>query len=228
MAPLTPLTKIISYFPFGSDTLSKTITKIPNNNNLQSDRDIHNDHGIEGLLVVTLAALIVAIFVLFFMARQCYQFQRIVDARNEDMVKAAAKSNVIVASLFPSKVRDRLYADAEQDLDESEDRRRQQRKSKKKKKKSLKRKKSQDSTEMKEKEESAIVKATVAQEKGVECSPGGIQRAGSQRLRSYLDGGMSAMDAKNSAPIADLFPHCKYLRVLMLECSVRFILLLFF
>ena len=147
------------------------------------------------------------------MARQCYQFQRIVDARHEDMVKAAAKSNVIVASLFPSKVRDRLYADAEQDLDESEQRRQNKTKSKKKKKKkaTLKRKKSQESTDGNDKEESEMIQDAGAQEKGVECSlGGGIQRAGSERLRSYLDGGMSSMDAKNSAPIADLFPHCKY------------------
>ena len=42
-----------------------------------------------------------------------FGYDRIVDRRNDKVVDAAARSSAIVSSLFPSNVRDRLYAEAE-------------------------------------------------------------------------------------------------------------------
>ena len=55
-----------------------------------------------------LTGVVVALFV--FVALAFFVYDRYVQQRNDKIVKAAARSNAIVASLFPSNVRDRLFA----------------------------------------------------------------------------------------------------------------------
>ena len=99
--------------------LSFLLLKKKKNNLPEELYDDYDQHSLKGLLVLTLVFILFSMVALIVLSIQGYRLQRIIDARHEEMVKATAKSNVIVASLFPSTVRDRLYADAEHDLDES-------------------------------------------------------------------------------------------------------------
>jgi class 3 adenylate cyclase len=61
----------------------------------------------------TYTGVVAAIFVL--MALTFLMYDRFIQKRNEKVVNAAARSNAIVSALFPSNVRDRLFAEAKEE-----------------------------------------------------------------------------------------------------------------
>jgi class 3 adenylate cyclase len=61
----------------------------------------------------TYAAVVGVIF--FLMALTFFMYDRFIQRRNEKVINAAARSNAIVAALFPSNVRDRLFAEANEE-----------------------------------------------------------------------------------------------------------------
>lgn len=63
------------------------------------------------IMAPTVAAVIVAVLFVVMIANFCI-YDRIVRSRNTKVVDAAARSNAIVSSLFPSQIRDRLFASA--------------------------------------------------------------------------------------------------------------------
>ena len=68
--------------------------------------------------------LLCSLFVLFsflLVALTFAMYDRFVNSRNEKIVLAAARSNAIISSLFPTQVRDRLFANAKDDRYNSND-----------------------------------------------------------------------------------------------------------
>jgi class 3 adenylate cyclase len=61
----------------------------------------------------TYTGVVAAIFVL--MALTFLMYDRFIQKRNEKVINAAARSNAIVSALFPSNVRDRLFAEAKEE-----------------------------------------------------------------------------------------------------------------
>jgi hypothetical protein len=140
------------------------------------------------------------------------QYNKEVRARNEELIKSAAKSSAIVDNMFPSKIVERLYAENEPDPETGS--RSSGRRSKKRSKKNKRKKKDKH-----EKKGTIVVteggESTNHESAGIldlECfTEPRYNRAGSERLKSYLDHGLTAEDAKDSSPIADLFPNCTVL-----------------
>lgn len=60
----------------------------------------------------TYTGVVAAIFIL--MALTFLMYDRFIQKRNEKVINAAARSNAIVSTLFPSNVRDRLFAEAKE------------------------------------------------------------------------------------------------------------------
>ena len=73
-------------------------------------KDLHNNYrtSLPIVMAIVVAATFSAVAITFFM------YDRFVRSRNVKVVKAAVRSNPIVASLFPSTVRDRLLAEEEE------------------------------------------------------------------------------------------------------------------
>lgn len=202
------------------------------NNNLPEDGiENDDDDNIRGLLILALVPLIFAIIGLIWMYFVFQELSERVAIRHDSMVKAAARSSAIVSSMFPSNIRARLYA--ENDLLDSSSESQSTRRSSmsasaathiKKKIRGLKKKTSTsaadecaaatDSNENANAAGGAEGKTDRSNNNStsqLECFPDGFQRAGSIRLRDYLEGGLSAYEEKNSSPIADLFLNCTVL-----------------
>jgi Adenylate and Guanylate cyclase catalytic domain len=67
--------------------------------------DIHNEFDIKTILTLAVSIIFVAMALAFCM------YDRFVRRRNAKVVSAAARSNAIISSLFPTQVRDRLFAE---------------------------------------------------------------------------------------------------------------------
>ena len=72
----------------------------------------------QSMLPVIYAVVVAGAVGLFLIAFICYD--RFVEARQERVLARAARSNAIVASLFPSNVRDRILKDAEEQVEQKQ------------------------------------------------------------------------------------------------------------
>ncbi|CAB9519313.1 Receptor-type guanylate cyclase gcy [Seminavis robusta] len=197
------------------------------------------DNNMEGILIIAMVPLALAFVVLLAMGICMTQLNDWVEKRHNKLGVSAAKSNAIVASMFPTKIRDRLLADANTmggggDLASSttsasggENKRSissigSKRAVKKLLSNSRKRGSSSlddigESLKDNHASDSAAIMSAADEELGAgggadesqECYP--MFKGGSERLKNYLDNGLTPDEAQYSAPIADLFPNCTVL-----------------
>lgn len=170
---------------------------------LKSRVDDENTHDIAGTLVVGLVPLAIALATLCLALLTLLQWIEMLDERHEKLVINNAKSSAIVASMFPSNIRERLYAEGDEALSKSK---------KDKRRNTSKTSQGVDET-AKTRASDKTTKGVPEEDKNRECHPEGkprITQSGSERLKNYLDTGGVGAD-KYSEPIADLFPNCTVL-----------------
>ena len=136
-----------------------------------------------------------------------------IDNRHEKLAINNAKSTAIVDSMFPSNVRDRLYAEeGGGDIVVKVKKER----SKRRRHGSKQHGKEAEGSEMGGSDKDVSHSKTIPEGSGNrECYPEmhrQFAQSGSQRLKNYFDtGGVGAGDIGHTDPIADLFPHCTVL-----------------
>lgn len=186
-------------------------------------------HNISGILVLALVPLALVLVTLALDLMLLLEWMGLVDDRYEKLKKTSDKSSAIVASMFPSTIRDRLYADEEEaaknkDGKVGKDGKIKDGSGKRDGKRLLRtsltvsckaeppKELATDAIALSETENNNM---TIQEEgENLECYPEGhprIAASGSERLKTYLDTGSAGDDSLNQAPIADLFPNCTVL-----------------